>query len=153
MSRSTPAVCRVGGGGGGASADVVGWTVVVVVVRRRNAAGLSRSGDALEGGGDGEAAASIAAADSFAPVFSGFASRRAAAVAVAWRGVPRWRVAVRICYVFFRFFFLGSLLGGGGHGEGGLFEAGIGRAGGSPVLGGDKTEEEDSGGGPGAAEG
>uniref|UniRef100_A0A0E0ANR3 Uncharacterized protein n=1 Tax=Oryza glumipatula TaxID=40148 RepID=A0A0E0ANR3_9ORYZ len=90
MSRSTPGVGRVGGGGGGESADVVGWTVVVVVVRRRNAAGLSRSGDALEGGGDGEAAASIAAADSFAPVFSGFASRRAAAVAVAWRGVPRW---------------------------------------------------------------
>lgn len=127
MSRSTPAVCRVGGGGGGASADVVGWTVVVVVVRRRNAAGLSRSGDALEGGGDGEAAASIAAADSFAPVFSGFASRRAAAVAVAWRGVPRWRVAVRICYVFFFVsFFWVVCWGVGATARGGYLRRGLG---------------------------
>lgn len=120
MSRSTPAVCRVGGGGGGASADVVGWTVVVVVVvRRRNAAGLSRSGDALEGGGDGEAAASIAVADSFAPVFSGFASRRAAAVAVAWRGV--W-----LCGFVTFFFVFGSLLGVGATARGGYLRRGLG---------------------------
>lgn len=100
-----------GGGGGGAEEE-----------RGR----VEPGGDALEGAATGGRGLHCGA-DSFAPVFSGFASRRAAAGAVAWRGVPRWRVAVRICYVFFFVsFFWVVCWGVGATARGGYLRRGLG---------------------------